>query len=217
MLCANLATRPFYNERAVYLVLGMVAVFGLVVLATGIYRIVDLSRRNTELTVRAERAEREGADLSARAAEIERSVSPRAFEEVAAAAREVNLLIDQRVFSWTDFFNHIETTLPPDVMMTEVRPEIEPGSIEVRMGVLGRRLDAISEFIGALEESGAFTEVLNRQAEITEDGMYRAVLSGQYVHEKAQGDDEADDGRPEVTERDVEPEQQPAIPGGQVP
>ena len=146
MLRTNLATRPFYNERAVYMVLGAVAVVGLVALTTGVLRIVDLSQRNTELTARAERAESEGADLSARAAEIQRAVSPQALDEVAAAAREANLLIDQRVFSWTDFFNRIETTLPPDVMMTEVRPDIEPGSIEVTMGVLGRRLDGINEF-----------------------------------------------------------------------
>ena len=181
MLRANLATRPFYNERAVYLVLGLVAVVGLLVLYVETGRIIHLSRLNTERIRQAEDDEREGAALSVLAAEIQRSVSPEAIDEVAAAAREANLLIDQRVFSWTDFFNRIETTLPPDVMMTEVRPDIEPGSIEVTMGVLGRSLGAINEFIGALEDSGAFTEVLNRSSEITEDGMYRAVLRGTYL------------------------------------
>ena len=193
MLGTNLATRPFYNERAVYVVLGLVAVIGLVLLYYETNRIIDLSRLNTERTRQAEEAERESTDLSVLAAEIRRSISPQALEEVAAAAREANLLIDQRIFSWTDFFNRIETTLPPDVMLTEVRPDIEPGSIEVTMGVLGRRLDAIDEFIGALEESGAFTEVLNRQSEITEDGMYRAVLRGTYLQAT----------RPEVGERAV--------------
>ena len=134
MLRTNLSTRPFYNERAVYIVLGAVAVVGLVVLSSGVIQILDLSRRNTELTARAERAEREGTDLSAQASEIQRSVSSQALDDVVVAAREANTLIDQRVFSWTDFFNRIETTLPPDVMLTEVRPDIAPGSIEVTMG-----------------------------------------------------------------------------------
>ena len=221
MLRTNLSTRPFYNERAVYIVLGVVAVVGLVVLSTGVFRVVELSRQNTELTARAERAERERTDLSARAAAVQRSVSSQAIDDVAAAAREANTLIDQRVFSWTDFFNRIETTLPPDVMLTEVRPDIEPGSIEVTMGVLGRRLDAINEFIGALEESGAFTEVLERQSEITEDGMYRAVLRGQYpqalprgaadaqTSSPASAADEADDGGPEADDDREEPEAGP--------
>ncbi|MDP6581391.1 MAG: hypothetical protein QF681_12120, partial [Vicinamibacterales bacterium] len=134
MLRTNLATRPFYNERAVYMALVVVAVVGLAVMASLVLQIVDLSARNTELTARAERAGREGAELSAQAAEIQRTVSPQALDEVAAAAREANLLIDQRVFSWTAFFNRIEVTLPSDVMMTEVRPDIEPGTIEVTMG-----------------------------------------------------------------------------------
>ena len=99
--------------------------------------------------------------------------------------RQANTLITQRVFSWTDFFNRIETTLPPDVMVTEVRPEIEPGAVDVAMGVLGRSLDSISRFVTSLETSGAFVGVLNRQVELTEDGMYRAVLRGRYLESAA--------------------------------
>ena len=183
MLRTNLATRPFYNERAVYLVLGLVAAVGLVALYLESGRIIDLSRLNTDRTQQAESAEREGSRLAVLAAGIQRSVSAAALDEVAAAAREANLLIDQRVFSWTEFFNRIETTLPTDVMMTEVRPDIEPGSVEVTMGVLGRSLGAIDEFIGSLEDSGAFTEVLNRSSEITADGMYRAQLRGTYLQD----------------------------------
>ena len=181
MLRTNLATRPFYNERAVYMVLGLIAVLGLVVLAAGVVQIVDLARRNGDLTARADAAARATAELTTRTTEIQRGVSPQALEAVSAAAREANTLIDQRVFSWTDFFNRIETTLPADVMLTEVRPNIAPGSVEVTMGVIGRRLDAISEFVISLEESGAFAELLNRQAELTEDGMYRATLRGRYL------------------------------------
>ena len=212
MLGSNLATRPFYNERAVYLVLGIVALVGLAVLAAGVRQIVELSGRNTELTARADRAERESAGFSVQTAEIEGSVSQRSLDEMAAAAREANLLIDQRVFSWTDFFNRIETTLPPDVMVTEMRPDIEPGSIEVTMGVLGRRLDEIDNFIGALEESGAFTEVLNRESEITEDGMYRAVLRGRYFQSETPDVDKGD-GPVYETAPDVGPEPL-AGPGG---
>ncbi len=183
MLRTNLATRPFYNERAVYLLLGVVALLGCAVLASLVLRVMDLSERNTDLTARAEQAEREGEDLSTRTTEVQRTASPLALEEVAAAAREANTLIDQRVFSWTQFFNRVETTLPPDVMLTEVRPDIAPGSVEVSMRVVGRELQAISDFIGALEESGAFARVLNVNAELTDDGMYTATLRGRYVQE----------------------------------
>ena len=181
MLRTNLATRPFYNERLARMALGVAVALALAVLAAGVVRLVDLARLNGELSARMDRAARATADLSARAAEVQRAATPRDLRALAEATREANTLITQRVFSWTDFFNRIETTLPPDVMVTEVRPEIEPGTVDVAMGVLGRSLDSISRFVTSLETSGAFVGVLNRQVELTEDGMYRAVLRGRYL------------------------------------
>ena len=185
MLRTNLATRPFYNERLARMALGVAAVLALAVLAAGVVHLVDLARLNRELSARMDRAARATADLSARAAEAQRAATPRDLTALAEATREANTLITQRVFSWTDFFNRIEATLPPDVMVTEVRPEIEPGTVDVVMGALGRSLDAISRFVSSLETSGAFVGVLNRQVELTEDGMYRAVLRGRYLESAA--------------------------------
>ena len=186
MLRINLATRPFYNERGVYVVLTMFAVVGLALFTSGVLRVVDLSRRNSDLTAVAERAEFNASELANEVMQIQDSVNPEAIEGATAAAREVNRLIERRFFSWTDFLNRIETTLPSDVMVTEVRPDIEIGGIEVTMGVVGRRLDAINEFIGALEDSGHFSHVLNRQSEITGDEMYRAVLRGDYLKDSSE-------------------------------
>ena len=185
MLRTNLATRPFYNERLARAALGLAAAIGLAILAAGVVRLVDLARLNGDLEARQDRAARDTAVLAARAAEAQRAATSRDLTALAEATREANTLITQRVFSWTDFFNRIEATLPPDVMVTEVRPEIEPGTVDVAMGVLGRSLDAISRFVTSLETSGAFIGVLNRQVELTEDGMYRAVLRGRYLESEA--------------------------------
>ncbi len=181
MLGTNLATKPFYNERVVHLVLGLLAVAGLAVLAQGVLRIVRFSIDSTELTARAAQADMESESLSVRLAELQQLVSPEALESVAAAVREADMLLDRRGFSWTNFFNRIEATLPPDVMLTEVRPDIDSGAIAVSMVVTGRGLDAISEFITRLEETRAFAAVINLVAELTVDGMYSATLTGQYL------------------------------------
>ena len=181
MLRTNLATRPFYNEGLARIALGVVLALGLATLGAGVARLAELARLNGELSARRDAAAGAAADLQARTVEAQRAATPRDRTALLEATREANTLITQRVFSWTDFFNRIETTLPPDVMVTEVRPEIEPGTVEVAMGVLGRSLDAISRFVTSLETSGAFLGVLNRQVELTEDGMYRAVLRGRYL------------------------------------
>ena len=214
MLRTNLATRPFYNERAVYVALGVVALLGLAVLASLVLRIVELSGRNTELTAQAEQAELERADLSVRTAEVQRAVSPVVLEEVAAAAREANTLIDQRVFSWTQFFNRVETTLPSDVMLTEVRPDISPESVEVSMLVVGRALEDITGFIDALEESGAFADVLNRSSELTDEGMYQAVVRGRYLQEVVTGTGGDDPDPVLTTTPDGDPSAEAAVNAG---
>ena len=197
MLRTNLATRPFYHERLVQAALVAVAGVGLAVLAAGLVRLGDLARRDGDLSTRLEQADGAAAGLAAGAAEAQRALTPQDLTALADAARETDVLIAWRGFSWTDFFNRIETTLPPDVMVTEVRPEIEPDQVEVAMGVLGRSLDAIDRFVTALESSGAFVRVLNRQVELTEDGMYQAVLRGRYLDAAPPGGDPPGSDSPE--------------------
>ena len=76
-----------------------------------------------------------------------------------AAAREANQLIDRRAFSWTDLFNRFEETLPPDVRIAAVQPQVDAdGRMLVAVTVVSRRVEDLDEFIEALEETGAFTE-----------------------------------------------------------
>ena len=177
----NLATRPFYNDRAVHLALAAVGLAVAAVLLAGGLRLVELSRAHRALTVRAEAAEREAAAVSARAERHERAVPADGPEASNAAAGEVERLIAARLFSWTAFFNVVERTLPAGVMLTAVRPEADEGGTGVDLEVIGRTVADVEEFIRRLEESGRFRDVLARQGERDEEGMYRARLRGRLV------------------------------------
>src|SRR5262249_30232298 len=87
----------------------------------------------------------------------------------------------QRTFSWTEFFNQIEATIPPDVMLTSVRPSFKDGVTNVSMVVLGRRAADVDEFVEKLEGTGAFEDVLTANSELTDDGLQRATIHSQYV------------------------------------
>lgn len=174
----NLATRPFYNDRAVHLALAAVGLAVAAVFLAGGLRLVELSRTHRALTVRAEAAEREGAAVAAQAARHERAVPADAPETSNAAAEEVQRLIAARLFSWTAFFNVIERTLPAGVMLTAVRPEADEGGTSVDLAVVGRTVADVEEFIRRLEGSGHLRDVLARQGERGEEGTYRARLRG---------------------------------------
>jgi hypothetical protein len=180
VLRSNLSTRPFYNERLVHL---LIALGGVIVCAITLFNVatlVELSARNTELSGRMARDRSEAQRLSAEAAQIRRSIDEKELTLVSAAARQANELIDQRTFSWTSFFNHLEATLPPNVMLLSVRPAVDRGATRVSMVVLGRTAEGIDEFIEKLEATGAFEGVLARETDRTGEGLNRAVLEAVY-------------------------------------
>lgn len=186
MLRTNLSTNPFYNERAVHLVIALVAVLVAVLTAISIVEVVKLSRANTELSGRISRDRDETARLMGEAAKTRRGIDQNELKLIVAAAQEANVLIDRRTFSWTSFFNHIEATLPPDVMLTSVRPTVDPRRARVSMVVLGREPEDIDEFLEQLDAAGVFAEVLSRQRDFDDEGLARATIDVAYLPQPVQ-------------------------------
>lgn len=187
MLRTNLSTRPFYNERAVHVVIGLAALLVLGLTVLNVVRVVTLSRHSTELSARIGQEQSEATRLTQEAAAIRKTINRDELELVVEAAREANSLIDQRTFSWTEFFNLIEDTMPPDVMLTSVRPSFEDDETRVAMVVLGRRPEDVDEFMEKLEATGAFQSVVPAQQDMTDTGLHRVLVESVYtrIHSEA--------------------------------
>ncbi len=99
------------------------------------------------------------------------------------AAREANVLIDRRAFSWTALLNQFQLTLPPDVRIASVSPNVDDDGRDerARSAAFARRVEDLTEFIDALETTGHFTECARgRTQAVEEDGTWRAELQGYY-------------------------------------
>jgi hypothetical protein len=186
MLRTNLSTRPFYNERAVHTGLLIAALVVVALTALNVVRIVTLSRQNTGLSTQIEQEQAEAARLRREAASIRAGIDQASLTRIVAAATEANALIDQRTFSWTEFFNRIEATLPADVMLTAVRPSFDQGRIVITMDTVGRRAEDIDEFIERLEATGAFANALPARENVTDQGMYQVAITALYSSGEAQ-------------------------------
>jgi hypothetical protein len=180
MLRTNLSTRPFYNERAVHLLLALAALVVLILTAFNAIRVVALSRQNTEFSALINRDHGEAERFTSDARRIRSGIDQEALQATADAADAANRLINRRTFSWTAFFNHIEETLPDNVMLTAVQPTFDEDRSIVQMTVLGRRTEDVDEFIQRLEQTGAFRDVLPTQQDETEEGLHRVLIRGQY-------------------------------------
>jgi Tfp pilus assembly protein PilN len=182
MLRTNLSTKPFYNERGVHIALFMAGLAVIALTVFNVTQIVLLSRGHAELDSRATRAEHGARDLRAHAVAVRQGINPKQLDASAGAAREANSLIGQRLFSWTDLLNRLETTLPDDVRITSMRPKIgKDGRVALAMTVVGRRVEDVDRFMDNLEATGSFADVFSREEISTEDGMKEVTIDGRYL------------------------------------
>lgn len=155
MVRANLSTRPFYNERLVRAVLGLITLVAIGLTGYNVARILALRIRQT--------------------------INREQLAAVQAAAHEANQLIDRRAFSWTDLFNQFERTLPAGARIAAVTPQFDTGGrMMVAVSVVSRRVEDLDAFIEALEKTGRFSQVLSRQEEAQEDGTLMSIIQGYY-------------------------------------
>jgi Tfp pilus assembly protein PilN len=186
MLTHNLSTRPFYNERAVRVVVMMLALVVVGASALNAWQYSVLSGRNQQLQARLQTTQTQADDLRARAAKLRGAINPRELGMTIAAVNEANTLIDLRVFSWTELFNQFETTLPESVRITSVRPVIDrDAGMTVSILVVAKSAEGIDTFIEKLEKAGAFTGLLSREESARDDGTLQASIEGQYTPGKS--------------------------------
>jgi Tfp pilus assembly protein PilN len=178
----NLSTRPFYNERSVQLILLAIAVVVVAFTAFNASRVLRYSRSDTRLATQASRDEARAADLRQQAARLRATVDAKQIDYASADAREANDLIERRTFSWTDLFNRFETTLPDDVRITAVRPNVDRGSFQLRITVVARGVDDVNAFLNNLQMSGTFRQVASKISErVAENGELQAELEMEYM------------------------------------
>jgi hypothetical protein len=179
---ANLATRPFYNERVVNLWILLLALLVVVATIVNVTRVRYDSGSNTELAAQAAQDEARAAELRRTAAQLRASLDARQIQAVSVDAREANTLIDRRTFSWTALFNRFETTLPDDVRITAVRPTIDRDRrINLSVTVLAKTVGDITEFMSRLDDTGAFQNLFSSQERPNEDNQIESALQMIYV------------------------------------
>ena len=182
MLRTNLSTRPFYNDRAVRTGLAALALAALGLTVFNVSEIVRLRSQSADVRQLIAQNEQQARERREKAAGIRRSIDREKLNAVQIAAREANSLIDRRAFSWTELLNQFQLTLPPDVRIAGVSPQVDnEGRMLVAMTVYSRRFEDLAAFIEALEGTRFFTAVLSRSDSPQEDGTLLSQLQGYYL------------------------------------
>ena len=182
MIRTNLATRPFYNERAVHAWLLVAALVVAAATAFNVERGLRYRRSDAELVAEASANEARAADLHRQAVALRATVDPRQIVTASTAARQANDLIDRRTFSWTDLLNRFETTLPDNVRITAIRPKIDrERGIVLTINLIAGAVEDVNTFMENLEQTGAFKNVNSASDRINDEGQLESQLEAIYV------------------------------------
>lgn len=181
MLRNNLSTRPFYNDRLVTLVLALVALVALALTAFNVTQILSLSSERRGLRTQIEADNLEAARIRGEAAALQQTIDRTRLGLLRVSTEEANRLIDQRAFSWTRFFAYVEQTMPYDVRLISVQPQVERGEFLVSMNVVARDLADVETFASNLDRTGAFRDVFVQARQRDDDGTFRAAITSGYA------------------------------------
>jgi hypothetical protein len=185
MLKGNLSSRPFYNERLVSLVLGLAAAAVLALTAVSGYQLWTLSRERSALAARAASHRAEADRVRREAVTLTGSVDPGVLEALVRDSREANLHLDERAFSWTNFFGFIERTLPADARLVAVTPDPGEGTFELSMLLVAREPEDMDAFVQELLDTGRFYDVFPENMTRNDDGSFNATLTATYLPQLA--------------------------------
>jgi hypothetical protein len=181
MLKGNLSTRPFYNERLVSLVIATVAAIAILLTAFNAVQLLELSRRRTDATARIAADRAAAAAVVTATAALDRRAAQGTLTELAAATREANRLIDERTFSWTALFALLEETMPMDVRLVSVTPQVGSQHLQVSLRIIARQLDDVDTFMDALQTTGAFYDVAPTEQQLLDNGLFGALVEASYL------------------------------------
>lgn len=181
MLKGNLATRPFYNERAVNLILMAAAAVGVALAIISATQIIQYSGARVEQLAVQKTAEADATRIRTEAEREQRTVDRNSLALLGGQTQEANALIDQRLFSWTVFFDLVEKTLPLDARLVAVAPHVDRGELRIDMTLNAKRPEELAAFLDALQNTGAFYDMLPSAQQRNDDGTYDATVSGGYL------------------------------------
>ncbi|MCI0566561.1 MAG: PilN domain-containing protein [Acidobacteria bacterium] len=159
LLEINLATRPFRNNTLYWVGFGSAAFILLVLTGMNgwLFFHSGTSVKHYEEEMVLKQQKRDG--LSRDEQRLGVKLTKLDFNGLRQQAEFANDAIRRRVFSWTELFNRLEEVVPPAVMLTAVRPEIQAEGISIVAEGMAKDQEGLLDFEEGLIRSAYFARI----------------------------------------------------------
>jgi type IV pilus assembly protein PilN len=180
----NLASEPFRRDRPMLIGSAAVAVLMLVSLGTLIFlAYTDHGSIQRDRNVQAQ-LDRELVRVTGEKRKIDAEVQKAENSEVLERSVLINELLLRKGISWTRIFADLERTLPPNVRVTQIKPQVDNNDhISLEMTVASETAEPLNALLMKLEASDVFGSytVPVVQAPTQTDPLYRYRMIVNYV------------------------------------
>jgi hypothetical protein len=155
----NLASRPFRNNVIVGSVLAAAAAALIAATVSNGYIFLNYGGRYRLLQTEERQHRERLAALESDERTLSREIQSRDFRRVYGRGQFAGDLILRRSFSWTLLFNKLEDLVPPEVMMTAIRPHITGEKTIIRVDGVAKNHGGLIAFEDALQKNPVFARV----------------------------------------------------------
>jgi Tfp pilus assembly protein PilN len=180
----NLASEPFRRDRPMLIGSAAVALLMLASLGALIYlAYTDRGAIRRDQRVQAQ-LDRELTRVNADKRKVDAEVQRAENSEVLERSVLINELLLRKGISWTRIFADLEKTLPPDVRITQIKPQVNNNDqIVLEMTAASETSEPLNTFVMKLEGSDVFSKVAPSvtQAPTQTDPFYRYRMTVNYV------------------------------------
>jgi hypothetical protein len=156
----NFARRPFYDDRPIWAIAGILAIAGVALLAANVRQVADYRRgvADVQASIDALQARQHKAEARSQAAKS--ALSSYRVSAMADESKNLARIVAERRFSWTTLLSRLEKTLPPLVGVTHLQPRFDKeGEVWLDMQLVSKGPEAVVPTIAALSKDPAFANV----------------------------------------------------------
>lgn len=175
----NLSTTPLENHTIYVITTLILLIVALILAFSNVYGTINIINKKQEASkVNIElNAKIKSNELKIKA--LQSNINSIRTKEFLEKCDYINIIVNKRVFSWTQLFNEFEDILPNSVRMIQVTPSIEKGEIKITLVVAAKNLESFLELLKRLESSKVFKNVIVSR-ETTKEQELTYELSMQY-------------------------------------
>ena len=155
----NLASRPFRNNTLAGTLLGVAGAAIVVATIANLYVYLSYGQSYAKLQLDQAQDRARLTQLEAEEKRLAGEVRARDFRRAFERGKLASELIRKSAFSWTLLFNTLEAVVPPDVVMTAIRPNISAEGIIIRIEGVAKQHMALLTFEEKLLRHPAFSKV----------------------------------------------------------